>query len=124
MNHRGDKAFVWGAFFLPVCWFRLSRGNGARDHRAVGKKVAADWKVLEKDPFLLCLLTVPVSRDPVAMLCRPENRAGNMIWRLCHPIKMFYYLSFLSRLCNWIPTFSIFMGEKKEGDGSVYLIKF
>lgn len=46
-----------------------------------------------------------------------------MIRHLCHPIKMFYYLSFLSRLGNWIPTFSIFMEEKRRGDSGLYLIK-
>lgn len=42
-------------------------------------------------------------------ICSTEQ---NTIQRLLHPIKMFYYLSFLSRLCNWIPSFSIFMAAK------------
>lgn len=77
-------------------------------------------------PYCSCLQWPLLCYD-TRSICSTEQE--NTIQHLLHSIKMFSYLSFLSRLCNWIPSFSIFMAAKGWGWGmgggndSKYLIK-
>lgn len=63
-------------------------------------------------PDSFCLRWPPLCCCDTWSVCSTEQ---NTLQRLFYPIKMFYYLSFLSRLCNWIPSFSIFMAAKGGG---------
>ena len=113
-THRGDGSFSFG--LQSACQYIGPKGPSIMPGTRGVWWWFPDWLEhswpFPMSPDSFCLWWPPLCCSDAWSVCSPEQ---NTIQHLFYPIKMFYYLSFLSCLCNWIPSFSIFMAAKGGG---------
>lgn len=115
-SQRSWVFFIWVTFCLSVYWSKGpsimpgTRGVWWWFPYWLEHSMALLIPLVSPDSF--CLWWSPLCCSDAWSVCSTEQ---NTIQHLFYPIKMFYYLSFLSCLCNWIPSFSIFMAAKGGG---------